>query len=551
MQLTKTILIVLLVCFTQHLFGQSQYWALKSFRKLDLQNNQVSLIDNVAFPTPPTNPPISAAVHGLFDEYGHTIFFIQGNEVYDQSASQVGTLSVFSTQRLYPEPYAINVVPVPGSSCEYYVLYVQIEENISNSRSTYILAAQKISVDNALNVTVDPNPSTLSFLGTFSASTNINIAISREVNGERQIYTSFKRNASLTNNAPLVVQSRLNASGLIATNTGFFNSNTYSFNRTNTLELSGRYLSWIGIDYSSPSANTYKVYIRDAITNNVSAYAIAGLNQDSDLEFSAGGNLLYATTTTGLVVINSADGSISRTVTNPLYANGEIELGRIGTLYIAYNNRLDVVDAATFRPVAFLPLLEKYLPSQVSGQNVTFTRPFSVSISEGGNLQNTLQANVTGGSGNFSYQWNTPGDINYGTGATLSPCGSFTHTLTVTDLNAGGSCGTSVTINYFYASPFACPPIVIGPGPTPAQRQETQGALLYPNPTESELTINFDEEQKIQEVVVIDRTGKQLLKEVGSQRREQQISTEKLPKGLYIIQIKTEDTIIEEKFIKQ
>ena len=77
--------------------------------------------------------------------------------------------------------------------------------------------------------------------------------------------------------------------------------------------------------------------------------------------------------------------------------------------------------------------------------------------------------------------------------------------------------------------------------------QETQTDLLvYPNPATSQITI--DTEDKIEAVKVIDATGKTV---ISITQNPHTIDVSDLPKGLYILSIKTHSGIAHSRFIKE
>lgn len=75
-------------------------------------------------------------------------------------------------------------------------------------------------------------------------------------------------------------------------------------------------------------------------------------------------------------------------------------------------------------------------------------------------LPATLEANPSGGSGNYTYQWSTAANPNLGTGPTLNiqPATSTTYTITVAD-----NCGNSATGTIVYT--ITSPPLVVSMSP--------------------------------------------------------------------------------------
>lgn len=71
---------------------------------------------------------------------------------------------------------------------------------------------------------------------------------------------------------------------------------------------------------------------------------------------------------------------------------------------------------------------------------------------------------------------------------------------------------------------------------------------MYPNPTSSILNLNFSNQKTIDKVVVVDISGKIVLQQ---NQNTSQINVEKLAKGLYIIEVYSQNGKFSSKFIKE
>ena len=87
-------------------------------------------------------------------------------------------------------------------------------------------------------------------------------------------------------------------------------------------------------------------------------------------------------------------------------------------------------------------------------------------------------------------------------------------------------------------------PITLG-----IENQTTNLYQLYPNPMKNQLHIDFKTKGDYQ-VTVIDVNGKQLIQQRFRQVHQADIKTASLPKGSYIIQIKTANAVVNQHMIK-
>jgi len=106
-------------------------------------------------------------------------------------------------------------------------------------------------------------------------------------------------------------------------------------------------------------------------------------------------------------------------------------------------------DQATASQQVIVPILPPLLLNETP--DITEICPY---------LTKTLEANPSGGSGNYTYNWSSPGNPSIGTTPTISvtPSTSTTYTITVTD-----NCGNTVTEQVIYT--ITSPPLVLEMSP--------------------------------------------------------------------------------------
>ncbi len=106
-------------------------------------------------------------------------------------------------------------------------------------------------------------------------------------------------------------------------------------------------------------------------------------------------------------------------------------------------------DQATASQQVIVPILPPLLLNETP--DITEICPY---------LTKTLEANPSGGSGNYTYNWSSPGNPSIGTTPTISvtPSTSTTYTITVTD-----NCGNTVTEQVIYS--ITSPPLVLEMSP--------------------------------------------------------------------------------------
>lgn len=72
---------------------------------------------------------------------------------------------------------------------------------------------------------------------------------------------------------------------------------------------------------------------------------------------------------------------------------------------------------------------------------------------------------------------------------------------------------------------------------------------IYPNPANSEITIRTASSDRIQSVKLINLKGESVFKQAGIDKTEYQVLTGHLPKGVYILTVKTKNKLKNQRII--
>lgn len=481
----------------------------------------------------------------LDDVVGGNIFMVMNKNVLEQTNP---ANSNFSTTYTFANHSTANVkgahiTPVPGGACnEYYILYtlpVAINTTIPNTYDGYEIGAVKVTVDANLHPTYSTIPSIIIPESVNVVSQNIQAALSPESNGTRTYYVGLRRSASAAMNNYQIAEISVGSQGL-SLNGGFYARSQHTTLETNTLEMSpnGQYLAWVGTPTTS---STPELMIKDVSTGITSSISVAGLGIETDVEFDETNKRIYVTSQQGIQVFDVANLNLINTIPNTsssMYYGGDIE--QVNSTYFLVTKSNGSIDVITNQAITTANLVNSgiyHLPEQIDGEPIQHQQANipQVSISVQGGW---LVGNATGGSGQYKYQWNQPGDPNYKRYYKLSPCGRYTHTLLVTDLVTG----CTATASAYYAAMFACSaPLPIGP----AFRKSTQNlsdniiVKVYPNPASKTAQVQVPAQEQLMGVTIVNLQGKVVLSVKGNQRATQSIEVASLPKGLYILQIKT------------
>ena len=147
---------------------------------------------------------------------------------------------------------------------------------------------------------------------------------------------------------------------------------------------------------------------------------------------------------------------------------------------------------------------------------VEITEPEAIEVTAETTDSNSINGNgsigltVSGGTGNYSYEWS-----NGATTASLTDLGIGEYTVTITD-----ETGCSITESYSIGGVTA--------------NREAFELNIYPNPVINQITISHGE--KVKEISLMDANGKIILEQKAS-GRETELEMTGLPAGMYFIRL--------------
>ncbi|OJJ23038.1 hypothetical protein BKI52_01410 [marine bacterium AO1-C] len=551
-----TFLILLCVLGSFATYSQNPYWALYPVQKYNIAGNTMSTMPG-ATPSGCSN----ARTNGLFDVNGNPIFYVAGHQVYNRFGQVIHTISP-SFQ--FECGQGLAIVPVPGGGCgAYYILYAGVA-NINNPSNLwnydgYEVGAVRISVDASQNASYVGVSKLLFEDLSISISTFIDMAVGKEIHGKRNMYVSFRRSASPLFDTKQIMKISIDNNGLTKQG-GYFDGKTNFSMDAKTLELSPnqRYLAWIAPELGN--GTSLKLMILDLVTGNIQSNGnLPPLAGNSDIEFGSNSDDIYVTTQWG-IVRTSRTYPISYTLIpgsytylgngqySSIYLGGDIELASNGRFYVAStsgNLAYIVGNTLTANVIAYNGL---DLPEQVDGENITYQASSSLNVSISINLNGSLQAIVSGGSGNYSYTWNSPGNPNFSVSSTLTPCGRQTHVLVVRD----NSTGCSVSTSLYHSTNRACKaklPLELLSMRTTNAAVKVGQAKFYPNPAKDFVNVQVAGEEAIQRIQVVNLNGQVLVDEAGSKSMIQRLSINGLKKGIYLINIVTDKSSSQQKLL--
>ena len=509
--------------------GQNPHWALYPLKKLDLSSNIISNL-----PGSP-NTCNTANAKGLFDAAGNPIFYASNRNIYDRNGVVRFTIPVASTVAAYPPCVrGLHIIPVPNGSCgEYFVIYARIADiGAFPFQGThfdgYEVGAIRVTVDANQDITVSNNIHRVLYKDLpYVIRTNIETALSKEDNGERTLYVSFRRSASPNFTTDQIVQIKVNNAGL-SNDGGFMSTKNGIAIDTHTLELSPdqNSLAWIQWTFDLG----YHMAIRNVNTGLTTILTVPNLGARSDIEFDANSNDIYVTTTQGVVKTSLSNPLLAYLITGTsnIHYGGDIERGINNQFYVtATNNQLYVIAGNSAASVAAHNSLT--LPEHVDGERIQYTPAGSLQIFPQLLVSGHTTASVIGGSGNYTFTWRTPwGSSIVGNSALL--CDRGTHTLTVRD-NASG-CSTTISF----------PNYPSGPCRSTSTNIELSSATVkaYPNPTTDYVDVQVNHQEKMMQLQVVDLQGKVMIQLDGNQQGRQRIETKGLKKGIYLLNVVTD-----------
>ncbi|HAS40874.1 MAG TPA: hypothetical protein DCS93_10360 [Microscillaceae bacterium] len=526
----KITILILSILGSFSVQAQNPYWALYSLKKLDLSSNAISNLPGSASTCGTAN------AHGLFDASGNPVFYANHNRIYDKNGQVKFTIP--------GPPYCVkglHIVPIPNGSCgEYYVIYVKVTElgafpNGGAAYDGYEVGAVRVTVDANQNIVVSNNIHRVTYADfPIVISTAIETALSKESNQERTLYVSFRRSASPNFNTDQIVKIRVNNAGLTKDG-GFMSTKNGPLVHSHSLELSPDQstLAWI---QWTPGVGEH-LAVRNLATGTISNIFVPNLDYLSEVEFGANSDDIYVITTQGVAKTSISNPQTSVVIpgTSSIHYTGDIELGPNNKLYItATNNQLYTIVGQTTTAVASYASLA--LPQQVDGETIQYSAPAPLTIYLSMLISGQTQANVVGGSGNYTYTWTGSSGTQ-----TVNPvllCGRGTHTITVRD-NASG-CSTSLSFTNYPS--FGCR--------STNSNVELNNTTVktYPNPTTDYLNVQVNHDEKIVQLQVTNLQGKVLNQLDGNQRAGQRITIGDLKTGAYLLTIMTDKLRHQVKF---
>ena len=521
--------------------AQNHHWAVYPLKKFDLANQTLSNLPGVAAIC--STGPVTPDTQGLFDTNGNPVFYVHHDQIHDKNGQVRGFIpGLLPNNRSNYCIQSMHIVPVPNGGCgEYYLIYTkqtEINSPSTNSPDAYEVGAMRITVGTNQNITVSNNIQRLTYRDPAIAGagySKIATALSQELNQERMLYVSFKKGASPFQDQ--VVRIRVTNTGLVQDG-GFGVYSTLREVTANTLELSPnqRYLAWV-----NRILGVYRITVVDLQNNNsIQDIIVSGLNDDSELEFGTNNDDIYVTTGAGVIKTSRSNPQSVSTIagTSSIHSRGEIELSFNNQLYAtATNGQLYVINLNASTPIATsvannFPLT---LPEQVDGETIVHI-PLTISLTV--LITGQVQANVAGGSGNYTFNWTHPSDPQTGNPAWLR--GKGTYTLIVTD-NVSGCMSTIQYTNQPSLGEFRH---------HAGSQEELHHTEIkaYPNPTADRLNVQVNQHEKIVQLQVVDLQGQVLNQWDGNQKATQHIATNDLKQGTYLLMIITDKLRHQVKF---
>jgi hypothetical protein len=472
------------------------------------------------------------------------ILNVKGKDIIEQTSLPNTNFTVTHTFATHStaDVKGVHITPVPRTCNEYYILYtlpIAINTTVANTYDGYEIGAVKVTVDANLNPTYSSVPPIIIPEDVNVVTQNIQAALSPESNGTRTYYVGFRRSASPTMDNYQIAEISVSDQGL-SLNGGFYARSQHTVLETHTLEMSpnGRYLAWVGTPNGTTSP---QLMIKDVWTGVTNSVSVAGLGIETDVEFDETNKRIYITSQQGIKIMDVTTFGIINTIpgtSSLLYYGGDIEQVNSTKFYVSKSNGsvAEIHNQVLTNP-NYVSNGVYHLLEQIDGEPIQHYQSNIPQVSIG--IQGDwLVSNVTGGSGQYSYQWNQLGDYNYNLNDRFKPCGRYTHTLWVTDMVTG--CRTSASIHY--ASRYACKkplPIESEFRQTTSVHSNNTIVKVYPNPASKIAQIQVPVSEQLMGLTILDLQGKTVLSIKGNQRATQSIEIASLPKGLYILQIKT------------
>jgi hypothetical protein len=159
-----------------------------------------------------------------------------------------------------------------------------------------------------------------------------------------------------------------------------------------------------------------------------------------------------------------------------------------------------------------------------------------VAVNEtGGSSNGSIDLNVSGGVGPFTYSWSGPGGF-AATTEDISGLAAGNYTVTVTDKY----CGTATVA------------VVVGADLSSGIKEnEITAVSIYPNPAKEQITITTGTLLENASVRIMNITGKVVTGENSINGNSLLMNVSGLSPGIYFIELKNKNSFSRQKFIKE
>ncbi len=164
--------------------------------------------------------------------------------------------------------------------------------------------------------------------------------------------------------------------------------------------------------------------------------------------------------------------------------------------------------------------------------------PISITPETVGQQNGAIDADVTGGTQPYTYQWTAPNGEVISNQQDVSGLSAGNYALEITDAN------DCVSLHYFTVQPVS----------SVGQRQLERAISLFPNPTSGNVTIAFDEVEAMEaNITVFDLTGKLVVNfanaNIASGHFRLDVSSH--AEGLYLVRIMIENQVVTKRVVVQ
>jgi hypothetical protein len=450
-------LIIILLLQTSSNFGQSveKDWVLyPNIVKFNTSPPVISSLPNIS---PPYVSEYTDS-NGAFDETGNLLFFIVDTKIFDNTGTLVGYL--LDANAAYENPFReINIVPVPGNSSQYYIIYSLGKPFLGQ----HLLYATIECTNGTCTILNNAN-----LLSQHSAGDHNGIAVSRLFSDNtRRMYLAsydFIKRFEISSTAITFEENILtspNTYGLIDREFETFQleiSNNCSMlawgsfeNTTNIIPK----LNIIELDNDGSLSNYYSILPSDNNFQPDSYHTIIGV------EFASDNSKVYFNVSnyegTGGIFCYNFDLELLSNIIYDEYNVTQLQSDANGYIYAVSNDGSDMgkidpvsniisteyLDINNLSTVVFAGNIVYALPDLIDYNSILTLNATSTYESCAGNSDGTVTVTVNGGVPPYTFQWNDQSVQTSPTAINLSP---GLYTCTVTDaLNESTSISVEVS----------------------------------------------------------------------------------------------------------